>query len=559
MAKKRVQVEELRQITANQPQIGMVDTYVRPATPQRDKSLDDLASFLDKASAQVAYVGKQKKDAEVATAIIAAQEYAYTSGEMQTFAEARDSGNLDIIKDPTVEIAYNKSIGIRMGRQLSSQMQNRIEELGDEVYNKSPEDFDKWYTDTSKEIMGTLDNKWLSEAGVRLGVVSHLDGAYNNAKQSHLAKSRERREEKLYDAFLVGMNDATESAWSTNDFAFKVNQKQRELLDSESAYTGTRLNKYMATWLAEKIKTTDDPEELGRIRDSLDQIKAGSGTLGGTGVWQQVSEGLFRQASDRVQSLADKAHTLEGRERNDYVTVVEDEMVAYYQENDNLDGYEAPESDLVNKTDIFQMKKQIENLLKPDETKDFTLDEAVAMYEHFVGMTETEMLTELHNIRTDNSVFKVTTMRQFSALEGIARDAIQRGSNPFSADAYRSMQKRIDLGFDPLFNGIGEVVINETNRPLYEETIVQLRTAWMSVIGDRQALAEYLPPQYESLRGQPWRKISQNPRAVKAVVDAILQEVEPSEYPAGSTGQVQEGVRREIPTENGVVIETEIN
>jgi len=559
MAKKRVQVEELRQITANQPQIGMVDTYVRPATPQRDKSLDDLASFLDKASAQVAYVGKQKKDAEVATAIIAAQEYAYTSGEMQTLAEARDSGKLDIIKDPTVEIAYNKSMGIRIGRQLSSEMQNRIEELGDEITNKSPEDFDKWYTDTSKEIMGTLDNKWLSEVGVRLGVVSHLDGAYNNAKQSHLAKSRERREEKLYDAFLVGMNDATESAWSTNDFAFKVNQKQRELLDSESAYTGTRLNKYMATWLAEKIKTTDDPEELGRIRDSLDQIKAGSGTLGGTGVWQQVSEGLFRQASDRVQSLADKAHTLEGRERNDYVTVVEDEMVAYYQENDNLDGYEAPESDLVNKTDIFQMKKQIENLLKPDETKDFTLDEAVAMYEHFVGMTETEMLTELHNIRTDNSVFKVTTMRQFSALEGIARDAIQRGSNPFSADAYRSMQKRIDLGFNPLFNGIGEVVINETNRPLYEETIVQLRTAWMSVLGDRQALAEYLPPQYESLRGQPWRKISQNPRAVKAVVDAILQEVEPSEYPAGSTGQVQEGVRREIPTANGVVIENEID
>jgi len=234
-------------------------------------------------------------------------------------------------------------------------------------------------------------------------------------------------------------------------------------------------------------------------------------------------------------------------------------MVAYYQENDNLDGYEAPESDLVNKTDIFQMKKQIENLLKPDESEEFNLDDAIATYQHFVGMTETEMLDELHKIRTKKSDFKIGSMRQFSALEGIARDAIQRGSNPFSADAYRSMVKRIDLGFNPLFNGIGEVVINETNRPLYEETIVKLRTAWMSVIGDRQTLAEYLPPQYESLRGQPWRKISQNPRAVKAVVDAILQEVEPSEYPAGSTGQVQEGVRREIPTANGVVIENEID
>lgn len=559
MAKKRVQVEELRQLTANRPQIGMVDTYVRPASPQRDKALDDLASFLDKASSQVAYVSQQKKKAEIDTAVIAAQEYAYTSGEMKTFAEARDSGELDIINDPTAEIAYNKAIGIRLGRQLSSMMQNRIEEQREELLNKKPDEFDEWYKTTSAEMMQSLDTKWFSESGVRLGVISHLDGAYNNAKQSHLSQSRERKEEKLYDAFVVGMNDVTELAWSATDFASKVNQKQRELLDGESAYTGTRVNKYMATWLSEKIKATDDPEELGRIRDALDQIKAGSGALGGTGVWQQTSEGLFRQASDRIQSIADKAHTLEGRERNEYVANVEDEMVAYYQENGNLDNYEAPESELVNNTDILQMKKQIENLLKPDETKDFTLDQATAMYEHFVGMSETEMLEELYKIKTNQSEFKVTTLQQFRSLEGIARDAVQRGSNPFSDEAYRSMQKRIDLGFDPLFNGIGEVVINAQNRPLYEDTIVKLREAWMKVIGDRQALAEYLPDQYESLRGKPWRQVSQNPRAVKAVVDAILQEVEPAEYPAGSTGQVQDGVRQ-IPLPDGSgVVEREVS
>lgn len=562
MAKKRVQVEELRQITANQPQIGMVDTYVRPATPQRDKSLDDLASFLDKASSQVAYVGQQKKKAEVDTAVIAAQEYAYASGEMKTYAEARDSGELDIINDPTVEMAYNKAIGIRMGRQLASSMQNRFEEQREELLNKSPEDFDKWYAETSKEFMGSLDQKWLTASGVRLGVVSHLDGAFNNAKQSHLAQSRERREEQLYDAFLVGMNSATDGAIGPEDFIAKVNAKQDELLNGESAYTGTRLNKYMATWLSNQIKNTEDVGELNMIVEAVDQIKAGSGSLGGTGVWQEASQALVQDAHDRIQSLNNQKHSKQTRDRTELITKVEDQMVEYFNQNGNLDNFDLDDEDkvgLLNNTDVLQLKKTITNLLEVDETQEFTLAQAETMYAYFGNMSETQALEVVDAIkRGENEDIKIESLAQWRALETIARNAVQTAGDPYTDRTYRELEGDINLGFKAIPNGLGGFIVTQQNKVRYEAAITDLRKTWMEVKTSPEALSGLLPEAYAGLRGKPWRIISRNQMAVQYLKTKIREIVESrNAYPDTTQGSLTaDGPRTIQLTDESEVIET---
>ena len=566
MAKKRVAVDDLRASVVDRQDIRLVDTYVRPQAAQQDTTMRELASFLEKASSQVAYIGRQKKDADIKVATTAAQEFAYASKEMVTFAQARESGQLDIMDDPTVELAFNKAMGIRFGRELASDLQNKLESEREAILEMDGEQFDTHFDTLSTELMNGLDKNWITQPGIRLGLLSHLSGVKNNAKQQHIAGARARKDEKLEEAFLEHMESSTGGVLSASEFATAVNLKQDEMLGAESAWTGSRINQEMTKWLSNKIKFSQSPTEIAMISESVSQIKAGSGALGGTGTWQQATQGLIREAADRVQQIKSQDYTRENRERNDFVKGLEDQMLEYYQENDTLDGFPLPETELVNQTDMARMQKQIENLLKPDADKEMTLEDAVAMHQHFAGMTMDEAMEELHAIRSrdpdsDDPGFKVTSLRQFNALQGIAMNAVRVGGNPFASDDYRYMENWISKQIDPMFNGIGGLALDAQNQSIYNQIDDDLRERWVEVISDQRALDELIPDQYAGVRGKNWSYISRKePRLARAIQRSLIEEVKPEAgWPIGTKGQAADQVRGTITLGNGVEVEEQVN
>lgn len=561
MAKKRVAVDDLRASVVDRQDIRLVDTYVRPQAAQQDTTMRELASFLEKASSQVAYIGRQKKDADIKVATTAAQEFAYASKEMVTFAEARESGQLDIMDDPTVELAFNKAMGIRFGRELASDLQNRLESEREAILEMDGEKFDEHFDKLSTELMDGLDKNWITQPGIRLGLLSHLSGVKNNAKQQHIAGARARKDEKLQDAFIVGMNAATENV-PLDQLATAINSKQAELLGSESAYTGTQINKYMTTWLSNKIKTTEDIRELNGIMDSVKEIKAGSGALGGTGVWQEASQALVRQASDRIQTLNNKKHSDTARQRTELIAKVEDQMVEFYNNNGNLDAFDLADEDklgILNNTDVLQLKKTITNLLKKDEGEDFTLAQAEQMYAYFGGMSETQALEVVDDIkRGENDDIQITSLQQWRALETIARNAVQSAGDPYTDRTYRELETRINDGFKAIPDGIGGVIVDGQNREAYDSAVADLRQTWIEIKTNPEAISMFIPEEFAGLRGQPWRVISQNALAVRAIRDKVLGIVESRHaYPATTEGSLTTGGAREIDIGDGdTVLET---
>lgn len=562
MAKQRVAVERLREFSVNRQDIGLVDTYVRPQERKVGQAEKELARFLEKASSQVAFIGRQKRAADVETGRIAAQEFAYTNGDMMTFAEARESGQLDVIDDPTVEMAYNKTIGIRYGRELASKLQNKLEENRSTILEMDGEQFDAEFDRLSMELMGEVNEEWITQSGVRLGILSHLDSVKNNAKQQHIAAARKHREAQLFDGFLERMNAATIGVTDANTFARTVNETQAEMLNAESAYTGSQINKYMTEWLSSQIKNAQDPKDILVIQDAVNMIKAGSGPLGGTGVWQEASAGLVREASDRLQRLANQKYTDTQRARDESIRQIEDLMTAHFQENGNFDNFELPEDQqgVLSNTETLKIQRTLRNLLETDEEEELTLERMEELYETFAGMGEQEALDQVALFRSgDDDGFKANSMAEWNAVQSIALSAVRQGSNPYTEEIYRDLDTRITEQFNPIVGKTGGLIIEEQNRDLYNRVITDLRTKWLTIRNNPRELAEYIPEGFEELRNKPWRVVSKNPRVVTAIRERLLNEVESTfEYPAATEGNLTSG-ERTLGDPNDPVIEIETN
>jgi len=562
MSKQRVAVERLREFSANRQNIGLVDTFVRPQERNVGKSEEELAKFLEKASSQVAFLGRQKRAAEVETGRIAAQEFAYTNGDMLTFAQARESGELDVVDDPTVEMAYNKSIGIRYGRELAAKLQNKLEENRSTVLEMDGEQFDAEFNRMSAELMGDISEEWISQSGVRLGIMSHLNSVKNNAKQQHMAAARKYREAQLFDSFLEQMNTATTGVTDADTFARTVNETQAEMLNAESAYTGTQINEYMTEWLSSQIANAQDPKDVLVIQEAVNKIKAGSGPLGGTGVWQEASAGLVREASDRLQRLANRKYTENQRARSESIRQIEDLMTTHFQENGNFDNFELPEEQqgVLSNTETLKIQRTLRNLLETDEEEQLTLERMEELYETFAGMSEQEALDQVALFRSgDDDGFKANSMAEWNAVQSIALSAVRQGPDPYSEEIYRDLDTRITQNFDPIVSRRGGLIIKEQNRDLYNRVITDLRTKWLTIRNNPRELAEYIPEGFEELRNKPWRVVSKNPRVVTAIRERLLNEVESTfEYPAATEGNLTSG-ERTIGDPNDPVIEIETN
>ena len=507
---KAIKVERLRDsgLTVTQPNIRPVDTFVNVAAAPASEGINtELTNFLSQLSPKLQQYGAQKKKAEEEMQMLALQEMSYITqdGKYKTLEEVRASGEF-VPSNPTVAFAYNKGLGAEIGKNVNAELRSRYEEgiRNKTIQNLDPVQFREWIAENTTDIAGQY-KEYTGEAGVMAGIKTHtsqiesqLTGMQISEARNHASEMVTQSFNKQAEASLYGVDLSTPEA-----VAGALNNLADDLYKFDSGFTGSEINEKMVGFVADRIATSQDPQEIGAFITAARQLKAGSGTLSGTQHWSAKNlDEIIDKAIVRKDSLEQAQYYRDVRQENNENEALRGEIIQHIDNGGSLEDFQPKgQYGKIDTAELSAAYKSVENQLRNDAP--MTDELYVQAWDYFSQLTPPEAEVALRDIIAgDKNPFGQLSLSQKQSLRSIVSGASQTGVEVFQTPAYKTLIKDVAEKYevwDAFSKDIRTFVSPEADA-YWRQAETKLEQIWIQINREPRNIEQYVAPEvYQSM------------------------------------------------------------
>jgi hypothetical protein len=549
---ERKQIAQLNYGNSFQPQITPVDTFAAPIAPDYNEiRRNSLSNFLQQIVPEFTNYAERENRAKAKIDAQKAAEFDFKTNGLISYAEAREKGLLDVRSDPTVAMAYNEALGAEKGRDIAQAMNEVMFEKRYEIQAMKPSQFSVWYRDEVALKLKDLGEDFLGQTGVTSGINSVLKAHEWNTYQEHERQSREFVQQKRNYTFDNHYNTALEGFnWDSGDeLATRINAMNDDLLANDSSVaSGRELNEQTARYLKKKIDTATTAEEVASIRDGMEKIKAGSGSLANTSHWKDIQLEMVEAASTRIQSLNARAASAQAAAERKDTDALRTAAYEYLQDNPNadFDQYYEENKDKYPSLQIDDVRS-VWNQAKNLQDGPISLSRYQDMANWVASLDPTIAAETVQDvIRGQSGAFTVRNISEVSALDTLLRNRLQfGGTNFYNNPIYQGAADYLRLQMAPQ-DGIPAHL-----KPIIKQQEMnfqsRLNSEWLRLVSDNTAVERYWPDWMDDnlkneMRGKPISAYNRQPELQRSIMNNLVNSLFTQGFPENTVGRFGQDV-----------------
>lgn len=567
MATKRVQVERLRPQTTQTVFNRPVDTFVQPA-PVQAGGLQQLAKFLNDITPQVAGIVEAKEKTETELQLRQLEDMDYMNGEggFETLDTLKQSGEF-VPRNKTVAYAYNKGLGAAMGKEIFTKVTgDYYKGLQDKsIQVMTPEEFSAWTQERVAEYVGEYAD-YTGETGVMAGIKAQADRIGSTFALQQAQLSNQYAAEMMNESF----NNQLDQALYGIDITYGpgLTQALQDFADqmhmTDTVFSGTEINKRIVGALSERLQNTQSVTEAVALAEAARDLKAGTGTLQGTGHWREADlDKIINDSLIRVDQLEQAGYARDNREKTKQTAWLTDQIITWVQTGNDVEDF-VPNTDnpqlynKLNAAEIAQLSKTLANQLDFSKAEPMTAERYTEFYNFFANKTPAEADVIVANIlsRGDSRAFGKLSLDEMKSIHSISRNAAGRKYTVFEDPMYKELEKFVASQYEVWNVGYNQVVMASLNldqQAVWEEAELFLEETWIAISKSPLLISSYLEgenlelaqkvSEQAGMRGGQLNvaAIFANPRLQNAVIDGVYQQVTRKVDPGRISKAAQDG------------------
>lgn len=550
---KSLKVERLRGLDINvTPNIRTVDTYAPPAAADtRNNRGTQLVNFISQLSPQLQEY-KKKHDAateELQLRQITDMQFENKDGTFKSLEQLRESGEFHA-SNPTVAYAFNKSLGMEIGDKVRASVLDRYNQgvKDGSILRLTSEQTQQWVEQTTQQVASEY-KEYTSGMGVMAGIKASTKELEGSLISNQASRAEAHAEDMMNHAFNVQVSNALTGVDMTDAGALEraLSTLGESLYATDSSLTGTEVNKKMTNALKARIAVTQDPAELTAIIEASRNIKAGSGTLGGTSYWTELGlDTVINDAIERSDRLATANQSRKNRVESAASEQLQEQVIAHIQGGGTAEDFDYPLDSILNPAQQSRIYAATANALTV--TEPMTSEEYVEVYNYFSKLTPPQATSEYQKIMNGtHSQFKNLSIADLNVIAGIKNVAPKNGTELYSDPFYKGLEKKTAEGYgawDVLSRDI-KVFSEDENARIWDEASVLLKEKWLEVVADTSAIEQYLPEhtsKVEQAGGTVNLQTILNTPALNrklkdAMYNSVIQRIEPGDLSEAANTQ----------------------
>ena len=563
---KSLKVERLRGLDINvTPNIRTVDTYAPPAAADtRNNRGTQLVNFISQLSPQLQDY-KKKQDAateELQLRQITDMQFENKDGTFKSLDQLRESGEFHA-SNPTVAYAFNKSLGMEIGDKVRASVLDRYNQgvKDGSILRLTSEQTQQWVEQTTQQVASEYKG-YTSGMGVMAGIKASTKELEGSIISNQASRAEAHAEDMMNHAFDVQVSNALTGVDMTDAGALEgaLSTLGESLYATDSSLTGTEINKKMTIALKNRIAVTQDPAELTAIMEAARNVKAGSGTLGGTSYWTELGlDTVINDAVERSDSLATANQSRKNRVEVAASEQLQEQVIAHIQMGGTVEEFDFPLHSILNPAQQNRLYSATANAL--NVTEPMTSEEYVEIYSYFSKLTPAQAAIQHQKIMNGtHSLFQNSSIEDLNQIAGIKNVAPLNGTELYSDPFYKALEKKTAQGYE-VWDVMGRDII-AFNKPaqalIWNQASVLLKEKWLEVVRDTSAIEQYLP--------EYTRKVEQaggtvnlqtilstaalNHKLKDAMYNSVIQRIEPGDL-SEATNTQGAGNQTEVKNLNG--------
>jgi hypothetical protein len=567
MAKKRTNADDVKKDIGIGTQISVNPTIAAPVAPDYQSiKRDSLANFISQAVPEVTNFVKKELQLKAKLDAEKALEFDFQKNGLNSYAEAREKGLLDVRSDPTVKLAYNEALGRAMANEVRDEIQNDFMSNFTQLEQLSPKDFSNWYQGMMANKINEKNPDLLTAVGAKGALNKVMDSHYNSLRNTHNQANFAWAKKQLGVNFESSLTQATEEIDWTDSSAIAnvINDHNNDKMLNHSSYTGRNINEYTAGWLGNRLKYSQNPFEVQAIKDAMENIKAGSGSLSDTSHWKPLQNQMIEQASVRFAELNSRAY----RERTLAINEEQRNITTEFQNHINS-GQPASSFDWeiykgTTTMSSYELETQRQALLRSAAFEEpLTAERRFEINNEIANIPLVELDDFIESVHSgNNKLFPNPTLAELSHIQAVTNRLITGGRvDVFTDPTFKEIERELGRLFGGVpISGGGFQFAKGSNLKDFNKAKDQLRNIWLSLYDSPDVLLGYLPEGIDTntFNGKSINELRNVPAVASAVREKMLSQVEATfpngKFPATTIGGMDSYDTPVAPAGEGVKV-----